>query len=573
MYRTLGKGKQGDLDKKFLKKALYNPFGRAMSSLSKDRINLMEDFKQLKKELDINTRKLRDIKVPGGWNAEQAIRVYIWNKQGMDIPGLSKGDIKNMVDFVNKNINYQNFAEKLIFLNKGDAYMQPKFGWLAGTIATDLEDNINTIKRQRYLEDSGWLQNKDIIFSEKNLNKLEAAFGKTYRIALEDILQRMETGRSRTYAGDSLTGNFIEWINGSIGAIMFFNTRSAILQTISAANFINWTDNNILSASKAFANQKQFWSDFGMLFNSEFLVDRRRGLRINLNEADLAEAAKMGGFKGAVSYMLKLGFLPTQIMDSFAIASGGASFYRNRLKTYSKKGLSPEEAHNKTMVDWREIAETSQQSARADKISQQQAGPLGRVILAFANTPMQYTRLMKKAALDLANGRGDWRTNVSKLIYYGAVQNFFFNAMQQALFALGFGDADEDEKTEKYVNVANGMADSILRGTGFYGAAVAAVKNSMLKFYRESTKRRPKYENAIWELIKFSPPLGNKVSKLRSWARTLEWDAKEIKEKGFSMDNPALMAYAKLLSAATNIPLDRVLQKIRKHERCYAYRS
>jgi len=192
---------------------------------------------------------------------------------------------------------------------------------------------------------------------------------------------------------------------------------------------------------------------------------------------------------------LKLGFLPTQIMDSFAIASGGASFYRNRLKTYLKQDLSPEEAHNKTMIDWREIAETSQQSARADKISQQQAGPLGRVILAFANTPMQYTRLMKKAMLDLVNKRGDWRTNVSKLIYYGAVQNFFFNAMQQALFALGFGDADEDEKTEKYVNVANGMADSILRGTGFYGAAIAAVKNSILKFSRESKKKRPKLLN------------------------------------------------------------------------------
>ena len=62
--------------------------------------------------------------------------------------------------------------------------------------------------------------------------------------------------------------------------------------------------------------------------------------------------------------------------------------------------------------------------------------------------------------------------------------------------------------------------------------------------------------------MKFSPPVGNKAKKVRDWGRTLSWDAKEIREAGFSLDNPALMAYSKLISAATNIPLDRVLQKI-----------
>ena len=52
---------------------------------------------------------------------------------------------------------------------------------------------------------------------------------------------------------------------------MFFNTRSALLQTISAVNFVNFTDNNIFKAGKAYANQKQFWKDFMSLMNSEFL--------------------------------------------------------------------------------------------------------------------------------------------------------------------------------------------------------------------------------------------------------------------------------------------------------------
>ena len=56
----------------------------------------------------------------------------------------------------------------------------------------------------------------------------------------------------------------------------------------------------------------------------------------------------------------------------------------------------------------------------------------------FANTPMQYARLQKRAFQDLVNGRGDAKTNVSKIVYYAFVQNILFNALQQAMFKLGF---------------------------------------------------------------------------------------------------------------------------------------
>ena len=79
------------------------------------------------------------------------------------------------------------------------------------------------------------------------MNKLEAAYGKGYREALENMLGRMKTGSNRGFKGDTLTGRFIDWINNSVGAIMFFNMRSAVLQTISAVNFVNWSDNNIAS--------------------------------------------------------------------------------------------------------------------------------------------------------------------------------------------------------------------------------------------------------------------------------------------------------------------------------------
>ena len=89
---------------------------------------------------------------------------------------------------------------------------------------------------------------------------------------------------------------------------------------------------------------------------------------------------KNKGARGVINKLLKLGFTPTQLADSFAIASGGSTFYRNRLNALIKGGMNTQAAEKQAMSDFREIAEESQQSSRPDKISQQQAGPLGRII-------------------------------------------------------------------------------------------------------------------------------------------------------------------------------------------------
>jgi hypothetical protein len=563
LYKTLGKGKLGDAQMAWYKKNLLDPFARAMDNISRDRIALMNDFKTLKKELKIVPKNLKK-KLPGEpFTQEQAIRTYIWSKQGMSPDGMSKADLKELVDFVESKPELVAFADQLIAMQKGDQYPAPKPGWLAGNITTDLIDGINTIKRAKYLEQ--WQYNVDEIFSKANLNKLEAAYGKGYRTALESILKRMRTGRNREFTSDSLTGRVTDWLTNSIGAIMFFNTRSAVLQTISAANFINFEDNNIFAAGKAFANQPQFWKDFITLFNSDFLVDRRNGLRLNVNEADIADMAKKGGVRGVISELLRIGFLPTQIADSFAISSGGSTFYRNRIKKYTKEGMSKAEAENQAFIDFREIAEESQQSSRPDRISMQQAGPLGRVILAFANTPMQYTRLIKKAASDLKNGRGNPLTNISKIFYYGFVQNLFFNAMQQALFAMGFGNAEEEteKREEKYVNIVNSMADSILRGSGVGGAIFSVLKNTAIKLSREADKKSPKFQDVlVKEIAQLSPPISSKLSKLRAAGRSYSWNKKEMMEKGFSLDNPAYLAAGQVIAATTNVPLDRAFKKI-----------
>ena len=563
IYSFIGKGKNGEKQLKFFNDTLFRPFAQAMSSIDTARQALSNDYRGLLKQYPNVKKIINKDSGYGDFTIDSAVRVYLFNKAGFSIPGLSKRDLEALNAVVENDPSLIAFAEDLSRITKQQkAYIEPGEFWLTESIPADLEAITKRIGRKKYLET--WIKNKNEIFSKDNLNKIEALYGTDFREALEDILTRMETGSNRLEGGpkNRIANGFMNWVNNSVGAIMFFNARSAVLQTISAFNFINFTDNNIYKAGIAFANTEQYWADFTFLFNSDFLKQRRSGLQGDINAAELASAiaGKRNKAKAALNYLLTKGFLPTQIADSFAIASGGATFYRNRINTLMKQGMTKSEAEAETMIQWRELSEEAQQSSRPDKISQQQAGPLGRVILAFANTPMQYTRLQKRAIQDLINGRGDWKENMGKILYYGFVQNLIFNALQNALFALLFDD--DEELDPKGGRIANGMADSLLRGLGIYGAAVSAGKNMVLEAIRQSEKSRPDYQNAALQALSISPPISSKINKLRSAAKTWQYNRDDIRSKGLSLDNPAYLASTKIISALTNIPADRLFMKL-----------
>ena len=572
VYTTLGKGRKGEAALQFYQENLFDPYTRAMENLSTDRVNLMNDFKALKKELNVPKDLQKETK--SGFTNEQATRVYLWNKIGEKIPGLSKADLKELSDIVEQDPKLKVFADTILEITKGDGYSIPKENWAVGTITTDLIDVLNTKKRSKYLEQ--WNSNKDQIYSKENLNKLEAAFGKKYREAVESSLSRMNSGSNRVSGGNKLSNQVLDYINNSTAVTMFFNTRSAILQTISAANFVNWSFNNPYQAGKAFANQPQYWKDFKKIMNSDYLVDRRNGLKININESEIANAAatSKNKAKAALNYILQLGYTPTKFADSFAIASGGATWYRNRIKDLIKnEGKTEAEAEVITMKEFRQISEKSQQSSDPSKISQQQSGDLGRIILQYVNTPMQYARLQKRDIQDIVNKRRipgktlaeSNRTRLSRIAYYGFVQNLIFNALQQGAFALGFGDDDNTEKQNKVLyKAANGMLDSSLRGLGFAGVTLQVLKNLGIDIYDRSKRSRPEFVDAWVKLLEFSPAIKSKLSKFKSAA--YPFDNKklraEIFEKGFSLDNPAYESMAKVVTAVTNVPLDRLYSKI-----------
>ncbi len=362
----------------------------------------------------------------------------------------------------------------------------------------------------------------------------------------------------------------MDWINGSVGAIMFFNMRSALLQTISTVNFINWSDNNIFKAATAFANQPQFWKDFAMLFNSPMLKQRRAGLATDVSASELQRTFKEGGNsslqkgQAVIRYLLQIGFTPTQIADSFAIALGGSTYYRNRVNKYLKQGMTRAEAEEQAFEDFQEIAEETQQSSRPDLISKQQAGTLGRLILAWQNTPMQMTRLTKKALSDIVNGRGDLKANVSRVLYYGAMQNVLFGALQSGLMFALFGDEeDEEDEARKGNRVANGVLDSLLRGTGIYGAAAATLKNVILKWAEEHDKGfgRQDWSKVAQEVVNMSPPMGSKLRKIMNAIKTYEYNEDVIDKMDWSPNNPAWNVTGNILEAVANVPLARLMNK------------
>ncbi len=572
LYSFMGKGEIGNKHHAFFKENLFDPFSRGIRRYNSVMQETTREIREARKAIPGINGKLKKKIAGTDFTNEHAVRVYNWSKAGIDIPGLSRTDQKILVDAVAADVELEAFSESILNTsNKLGVDFVIDSSWLIGNISSDINEQM---RDSRSVALSDFLSKSEVIFSEKNLNKIQAIYGNNFREALEDSLYRMEHGGNRSRNSGRIVNALNQWVtSGAVGTTMFFNTRSAILQLTSAVNFVNWSDNNPLEAGKAIVNQKQYWGDVAMIFNSPFMKARRGGLQTDVNANELLEDLKgsKNPFKSATAYLLKLGFTPTKIADSFAIATGGATFYRNRIKTYLKDGMNQTEAESKAFEDMMELAEETQQSSREDRVSQQQASGVGKFILAFQNTPMQMNRLTKKASLDLINGRGDAKANISRIIYYSTVQSAIFYGLQGALFASLFGDDEEDEITdEKQQRLINGMMDSLLRGSGVGGAVVATLKNTILRFMKEDKKStddefmtEADHAYTIIEALNISPPIGIKARKLYGAAQTWEFNRDVISHMSkTNINNPVYDATFAAVESTTNIPLSRLYSKM-----------
>jgi predicted kinase len=594
-YVFSGSGRQGDADMEFFQKALIDPYFSGVGAIETAKQTIKNDFKALNKLFKPTVKKLGDI-VPGtSYTYDQAIRVSLWTKAGYEIPGISKRDLASLNDIVSKDPELSTYSDGLLLISKNDKWGEPNDFWNVNTILSDLNNMTEKTGRKTYIAE--FVENVDVIFSDKNLNKIEALYGTRQRDALEDIIYRMKSGTNRPSGTNKIVNVWNNWVNNSTGAIMFFNRKSAALQLISTVNFMNWSDNNPLKAAAAFANQPQYWKDWVTIFNSDKLKQRRSGLKSDVNEAEIANAAANSTNKAqaTLSYLLKIGFTPTQIADSFAIASGGASFYRNRINTYkaeyiadggkSKRKYTDKEAEEKAWKDFSQVSDETQQSGDPALISMEQASVLGRLVLTFQNTAIQLNRSIKKSSLDLYKRRRTKgltqfqsdASNLSKVIYYGAIQNIIFTSLQTALFSLipGFDDDDEEENAaaaeKKVLKGVNSVVDTMLKGGfGLKGAVVSTVKNMVIEYAKQEKKEyNTDHTYTILQAANLSPPIGSKLSKIYGAIQTKKFDQDVINDRGFSVTidgkvniSPSYSVLGSVVSGTINLPLDRAITEV-----------
>jgi len=569
IYALYGSGKQGDADMSFMEEKIFRPLARANNQLNAERQLVKQKFHNVVKANKGILKVLRKESNYKFYNNDSAVRVWMWTKLGYEIPGINETDKNALINAVENDPKLLKFAEDLIGVpDKQESWLKPEKDWTAGTVESELQDIVSKIGRARIFNE--YIQNKNIIFSEDNLNKIEAAYGPDFRSAMEDMLYRIEKGQARQVGSNKMANAYLNWVRGAVGVTMFFNTRTALLQQLSIVNFTNWSDNNIYEQGKlVLTNPKAFAKYWTEIFNSDWMKERRQGLKTDINEAELAERLQNANNprKALLAYVLEKGFIMTKYGDNFAVATGGAPFLYNREKTYLKQGMSPEKAKQEAFLDFQELAEKTQQSSRQDLLSNQQVSVLGRIFLAFQNTPMQMARLTKKAVLDLANNRGSKVANLSRIVYYSAIQNITFAYLQNALFASVWSDDDDEDeerridgKTERAINT---VLDGFLRGTGIAGGVVATLKNALIRWKKEEEKGWNAKSGAILvELANVSPPIGIKARKIYGAMESYKYNKKILDKVGYdNINHPMYNVAASLGSAAFNIPLDRILTK------------
>ena len=551
LYAFLPKGQRGVEARKWMEETILKPYSDAIAALDTEILHKSKAWADMSKGFDFNK------KVDGTpYTLGDAIKIYNAMQEGKD-PGIAKkAHVDALIHAVESNSEILNIANEV-----AESFpIELKDGWQNRSFASEIYNSINDGARKRHLVT--FSENVDAIFTDATLDLIADQMGPKFRQALVSTLRRMKSGRNRT-SMDANANSYMNWLNRAVGTTMFLNTRSAVLQLLSTLNFIGKPDNNIFAATAAFADRKQWKEDYNKLWNSDYLVNRRDGAKFDVLADEIAQDPD-----NWISKLLQKGFLPTRYADSYAIAFGGAGFYRNRANSYMAQGMSKADAEAQAMVDWREAAEESQQSSDPSKISEIQASSIGKVIYAFANTPFQYARIVKRKLQDITSGRsaaeGNVRRDMQSILYYAGAQALIFNALQSGLVALLMSDDEDDEKlkNEKYALMIERSLTSFAKSTGNPGAVASTLYAVLKEAYEQQTgKRRPDGNALAITATSISPPINSKLRDIAGAYRAFN----KIEEGDLltpSLDNEAL-TMAGEVAAFAGVPLDRAIRKAR----------
>ena len=89
IYSFLGKGKDGDADMAWFKKHLLDPFSRGIKALNATKQLMSNEYKALRKQFPNVVKGLNKKVGDTDFTLDAAIRVYLWDASGFEVPGLS----------------------------------------------------------------------------------------------------------------------------------------------------------------------------------------------------------------------------------------------------------------------------------------------------------------------------------------------------------------------------------------------------------------------------------------------------------------------------------------------------
>ena len=84
---------------------------------------MMSEYNALVKSIPGIRKRLNQKVLDGDFTIEDAVRVYLWDKAGFKIPGLSATDKKALLKIVNEDEQLVSFAESVSKISRQKEYL------------------------------------------------------------------------------------------------------------------------------------------------------------------------------------------------------------------------------------------------------------------------------------------------------------------------------------------------------------------------------------------------------------------------------------------------------------------
>lgn len=422
-----------------LEKRLINQFGQ-------------ETLDSMFDELSLEDVKFAELMQHTAQSFYPLVNKAFINKYGLDLPKVScyfpstpergsEVDLYN--DYSSKSLNNG--------FTKARAMSETQAMDFHNPVAT-LYNHIEGVSKFVFMSDSldrANLRFKDLDLKRVIINKYGEDVYRTLEQALMNVTYKKEApvfnGMNKII--DNMVGN---WIQANVAVKPIVGLK----QLLSANNYavdmpyMTWQAGFL----KALAHPKE---TIDYMMNIPYIKARFEGnfsnefLKSQIENSAFAMSKKL---KDACTLFVKIG-------DIGAIMFGGKPYIEYLIK---EKGMSEEQAIKQFILS----TNRSQQSSAISSLSNFQVNmtrnPMGKLFIAFKNSPQQYIRMCGDSIVSVANGDMS-KTQCAKMLFqYGYLQPFFYAvATSGSLLRFLFTGDDDDLTKDATISIFNFGSDAL----------------------------------------------------------------------------------------------------------------